>query len=71
MLERHPHVVCDTAFAPEGAVREIRAAGFGERIRFGSDFPITHYLACHPDHGPSEEELVQFLRDKDGANVPH
>ena len=71
MLERHPNVVCDTAFAPEGAVREIRAAGFGERIRFGSDFPITHYLACHPDHDPSEEELVQFLRDKDGANVPH
>ena len=44
-------------------------AGFAERIRFGSDFPITHYLACHPDHDPSEEELV--LQDKDNTNVLH
>ena len=63
MLEKHPNVVCDTAFASEGAVREIRAAGFGSRIRFGSDFPTTHYLACRPDHNPSEAELTRFLRE--------
>lgn len=63
MLKKYPNVVCDTAFAPEEAVREIRAAGFGKRIRFGSDFPTTHYLACRPDHDPSEAELTRFLRE--------
>ena len=46
-------------------------AGFAERIRFDTDFPITHYLAYNPDHDPSEEELVQFLQDKDNTNVLH
>ncbi len=62
MLRRFPNVVCDTAFAPAETVREIRAAGFGERVRFGSDFPITHYRAALPDHDPTEEELTAFLR---------
>ena len=44
-------------------------AGFAERIRFDTDFPITHYLAYNPDHDPSEEELV--LQDKDNTNVLH
>lgn len=67
MLRKHPNVVCDTAFAGEYAVREIRAAGFGERVRFGTDFPITHYQACRPDHDPTEAELAAFLRADDGV----
>lgn len=71
MLRKYPNVVCDTAFADAEDVREIRAAGFGERLRFGTDFPVTHYLACRPDHDPTEAEMLQFLREKDGVNMPH
>ncbi|MBD5404796.1 MAG: amidohydrolase family protein [Treponema sp.] len=61
MLEKYPNVICDTAFVDMETQDKVRAAGFGERIRFGSDFPITHYFACHPDHDPTEEELTVFL----------
>ena len=61
MLKKYPNVICDTAFVDMETQDKVRAAGFGERIRFGSDFPITHYFACHPDHDPTEEELTVFL----------
>lgn len=67
MLKKHPNVVCDTAFAPPGAERAIREAGFGERLRFGSDFPVAHYRARRPDHDPTEAELAAFLRETAGA----
>ena len=58
MLERHPNVVCDTAFADEKTVRKIHAAGFGKRIRHGTDFPITHYRAVRPNHDPTEADMT-------------
>lgn len=61
MLRKYPNVVCDTAFVDAETENEIRAAGFGERIRFGTDFPITHYHAVYPDHDPTEAELTAFL----------
>jgi predicted TIM-barrel fold metal-dependent hydrolase len=45
MLNMFPNVHCDTAFANEQTVRTIISAGFINRIRLGSDFPITHYFA--------------------------
>lgn len=58
MLRKFPNVVCDTAFADEKTVREIRAAGFGKRIRHGTDFPITHYRAVRPNHDPTEAGMT-------------
>lgn len=61
MLRAYPNVVCDTAFVDDETRERIRAAGFGERIRFGTDFPITHYHAARPDHNPTEAELTDWL----------
>jgi hypothetical protein len=43
------------------AVSRITAAGFGERIVYGSDFPIPHWRSVHPEYDPTEAELKQFL----------
>ena len=41
MLKKYPNTSCDTAFVSEDVQNQIIAAGFGNRIRYGSDFPIT------------------------------
>jgi predicted TIM-barrel fold metal-dependent hydrolase len=43
MMRKYPNVSGDTAFAPKARIDEIKKAGFGDRLLFGSDFPITHY----------------------------
>ena len=63
MLRSYPNVLCDTAFASEEVQKQVRDAGFADRMRFGTDFPIDHYFAKMPDHNPTEEELVNFLKD--------
>ena len=40
MLKKYPNTSCDTAFVSEDVQNQIIAAGFGNRIRYGSDFPI-------------------------------
>lgn len=40
MLKKYPNVTCDSAFADEKTLSAIREAGFAEKIRYGSDFPI-------------------------------
>ena len=44
IFQKYPHVFGDTAFAPKERIDEINAAGFGDRLIFGTDFPITHYF---------------------------
>jgi uncharacterized protein len=44
IMRRYMNVFGDTAFAPKDRVDEIKSAGFGERLIFGTDFPITHYF---------------------------
>ena len=39
----YDNLLGDTAFCPNGSIEAIRQAGFGERLLFGTDFPITHY----------------------------
>ena len=60
MLQAYPNTVCDTAMANTEAVSRITAAGFGERIVYGSDFPIPHWRSVHPEYDPAEEELTEF-----------
>lgn len=61
MLAAYSSVVCDCAMASKEAADKIASAGFGGRLLYGSDFPITHYQKAHPDHDPSEKELTEFL----------
>ncbi len=61
MLKNYPNTVCDTAMAAEDAVQQIRAAGYGGRLVYGSDFPITHWHSSHPTHAPMETELRESI----------
>ena len=40
MLRTYPNTVCDTAFTPHQVQEAIRAAGFADRMRYGSDYPL-------------------------------
>lgn len=62
MLKKYPNTMCDTAFAPKDVQNKVIKAGFSDRMRFGTDFPITHYYFCKPDHNPTAEELILFLQ---------
>jgi len=39
----YDNLLGDTAFCPKESIEAIRQAGFGDRLLFGTDFPITHY----------------------------
>ena len=62
MLRSHPSTLCDTAFTPKEVQEKVRCAGFGERMRAGSDFPITHWYECGPKRNPTARELIEFLQ---------
>jgi predicted TIM-barrel fold metal-dependent hydrolase len=47
MLKKYTNVYCDTAFVSEEVVANIVGAGIGDKIIFGTDFPITHYFSTH------------------------
>ena len=59
MLGVYRNVVCDTAMARRDIVERLRSE-FAERVRFGSDFPTSHFRARSPHADPSEEELTEF-----------
>ena len=44
LMQKYPNVSGDTAFAPKENIEDVKNAGFGERLIFGTDFPITHYF---------------------------
>lgn len=62
MLRTYPNVVCDTAFVDDETKKKIEEVGFADRIRYGTDFPITHYFCVKPKSNPTEENLVNFLK---------
>ncbi len=43
MMRKYPNVFGDTAFATSERIAYVKNAGFGERLVFGTDFPITYY----------------------------
>ncbi len=49
--------------AAEDAIQKILTAGYGERIIYSSDFPITHLHSAHPTHDPTEAELCESFAD--------
>lgn len=64
MLKTYPNVFADTAMADRATVSALRGGGFSERIRFGSDFPITHWRQANPQSDPTGRELREFLRKR-------
>jgi predicted TIM-barrel fold metal-dependent hydrolase len=44
MMRKYTNVFGDTAFASSKRIDKIKVVGFGNRLIFGSDFPITHYF---------------------------
>lgn len=50
----YDNLVGDTAFCPKERCEAIRQAGFGNRLLWGTDFPITHYF----QHCSENEILV-------------
>ena len=46
MLKNYPNTVCDSAFASEENLAAIRNAGFADRIRYGSDYPIEKNMTA-------------------------
>lgn len=64
MLKTYPNTVCDSAMVSKESIERIQNAGFSDRIRYGTDFPITHYRAIHPKEDPAQEELAVFLLGK-------
>ena len=61
MLKTYPNTVCDSAMGSKESIERIQNEGFADRIRYGTDFPITHYRAIHPKEDPTQEELKAFL----------
>lgn len=62
MLRTYPNVCCDTAMANADAVAAVQDAGFADRLRPGSDFPIPHWRSVHPQFDPTADDLISFLR---------
>ena len=60
MLQKYPNTVCDTAMASADAVAHIATAGLGERMVYGSDFPIGHWRSVHPEYDSTKAELIDF-----------
>ena len=61
MLKTYPNTVCDSAMVSKESIARIQNEGFADRIRYGTDFPITHYRTIHPKTDPTQEELKAFL----------
>jgi len=60
MMRKYANVFGDTAFTPKERIDFVKSAGFGERLIFGTDFPITHFYSG-AKNGISLKE--QYLND--------
>lgn len=66
VMRHHPHVLCDSAFVPGGDIASLVQAGLGERVLFGTDFPITHYWQSEKGKRniSMEEQYKEDMRGK-------
>lgn len=49
MLSEFPNAWCDTAFTPVENVATLVKAGFGDRVLWGTDYPIPQYFYPNKD----------------------
>ncbi|MBQ9283335.1 MAG: amidohydrolase family protein [Treponema sp.] len=65
LFSKYPKLLGDTAFCPDESYDAICKAGFSERMLYGTDFPITHYVELsetkhvQSDFQPAFEELCK------------
>jgi predicted TIM-barrel fold metal-dependent hydrolase len=68
MLKTSPNVSGDTAFMPESDLRYLTEHGLGNKLVFGTDFPITRYFKTRfPESGADtaitlREQYAEDLR---------
>jgi len=62
MMEKYENVFCDTSFAPYDSVEQVKNAGFGKRVIFGTDFPITHFYYGAKKGISLEEQYVEDVK---------
>jgi len=43
LMKKYDNIYGDTAFTSSESIKEIKLAGYYDRLIFGTDFPITHY----------------------------
>ncbi len=59
---KYKNLFGDTAFCPSDSYKKICAAGFKNRMLFGSDFPITHWYENRGEVDCRFESLAQNYR---------
>jgi len=63
MMGKYKNVFCDTSFAPSDRIDQVKNAGFGARIIFGTDFPITHFYYGAKKGISLEEQYLDDVKD--------
>lgn len=64
MLSEFPNAWCDTAFTPAEDVAAIVKAGFGDRVLWGTDYPIPKYFYPNTDMLSYYINQLQKLKDE-------
>ena len=64
IMQKFSNVFGDVAFATKERIDAINIAGFGKRLIFGTDFPITHYFYSKNNEITFEE---QYKNDFDNS----
>lgn len=74
LFSKYPKLHGDTAFCPSESYEAICMSGFSERMLFGTDFPITHYVELdeeernQPDYQPVFDELCKNYKKVKSKN---
>jgi len=63
MMKKHANVFGDTAFVSKERIDIVKNAGFGERVLFGTDFPITHYFYGREKGNSLKQQYLEDLEN--------
>lgn len=69
LFTKYKNLFGDTAFCPIDSYGEICDAGFKNRMFFGSDFPITHFVNLNESEREKKELQPSFKELKDNYEM--
>lgn len=69
LFTKYKNLFGDTAFCPNDSYGEICDAGFKNRMFFGSDFPITHFVNLNEREREKKELQPSFKELKDNYEM--
>ena len=69
LFTKYKNLFGDTAFCPTDSYGEICDAGFKNRMFFGSDFPITHFLNLNESEREKKELQPSFKELNDNYKM--